>query len=139
MEAVQVHNDYPVYVLDLGKDETMYQTVDEIILYLKRMINDTPKASYIGSFDHYDHTTRIGGEIGDEIQAARLVVFCFGFKLPNPEVLAVRPRSIGVADMGNRFVISFLEAPVNPANETIEKWLTGLHHEGEIKLAAAAQ
>lgn len=29
---------------------------------------------------------------------------------PNPQVLAVRPRSIGVADMGGKFVVSFLEA-----------------------------
>lgn len=139
MECSQVHQDYPVFVLTLNKDETLYRTVDEIILYLKCKINDSPKAAYIGSFDHHEHTTRIGGEVAEDIRAARLAVFCFGYDLPAPEVLAVRPRSIGVADMGDRFVVSFLEAAVNPANETIEGWLTGLHHEGEIRLATAAQ
>jgi hypothetical protein len=41
-------------------------------------------------------------------------------------VLAVRPRAIGVADMGDRFVLSFMEAPMQPANEAMEAWVKGL-------------
>jgi len=54
------------------------------------------------------------------------VIFCFGFMLPGPQVLAVRPRAIGVADMGDRFVLSFMEAPMQPANEAMEAWVKGL-------------
>jgi hypothetical protein len=28
------------------------------------------------------------------------IIFCFGFAIPNPQVLAVRPRSVGIADLG---------------------------------------
>lgn len=70
--------------------------------------------AFIGVFDHYAHTQGIGGEIDPDIKAAVDVIFCFGFALPNPQVLAVRPRSIGVADLGDRFVVSFLEAPMPP-------------------------
>ena len=35
-------------------------------------------------------------------------------------------RSIGVADMGDRFVVSFLEAPMPFANDTMESWVKGL-------------
>ena len=54
--------------------------------------------------------------------AAVDVIFCFGFALPNPQILALRPRSIGIADMGDKFVISFMEAPMQPANLAMETW-----------------
>jgi hypothetical protein len=85
-----------------------------------------PKVQFIGVFDHYAHTKRIEGEINPDIKAAVDVIFCFGFALPNPQVLAVRPRSIGVADMGDKFVVSFMEAPMKPANEAMEGWARGL-------------
>lgn len=81
---------------------------------------------FIGIFDHYAHTQGIGGEIAAGIVGAVDVLFCFGFALPNPQVLAVRPRSIGVADMGDKFVASFLEAPMKPANEAMQAWVKDL-------------
>ena len=54
------------------------------------------------------------------------MIFCFGFALPNPQVLAMRPRSIGVADLGGKFVLSFMEAPMKPANEAMEALVKGL-------------
>ncbi len=47
-------------------------------------------------------------------------------RLPDLPVLAVRPRSIGVADLGDRFVISFMEAPMKPVNDAMEAWVRGL-------------
>ena len=49
-------------------------------------------------------------------------VFCFGFANPSVQMLAVRPSSIGIADMGDRFIISFMEAPMQPANQAMEAW-----------------
>jgi hypothetical protein len=100
--------------------------VDDVVAYLKAKIAENPKVQFIGVFDHYAHTKKIGGEIAPGIQAAVDVIFCFGFALPNPQVLAVRPRSIGVADMGSKFVLSFMEAPMKPANEAMEAWAKGL-------------
>jgi hypothetical protein len=49
--------------------------------------------------------------------------FCFGLEIPTPEVLAVRPRSIGVCETKNSFVINFLVAPNETANDTMKSFI----------------
>ena len=129
MKQVLLQEKYPVLVSEIGKNETRYRSVEEVVAYLKARISENPKVQFIGVFDHYAHTQNIGGEIAPEIRAAVDVIFCFGFALPNPQVLAVRPRSIGVADLGEKFVVSFLEAPMKPANEAMEAWVQGLREQ----------
>lgn len=114
---------YPIFTIEISKNESQYDTVDTIIAYLKEQIAADPVASFIGEFDHYAHTESINGEINPEIKGAKMVVFCFGQKLPKPEMLAARPRSIGVCDMGGHFVITFLEAPMPAINQVIEGWI----------------
>lgn len=126
MKQTLLQEKYPIFVAEIDKAETSCQSVDEVVAYLKDKIAANPKVQFIGVFDHYAHTKRIEGEINPEIKAAVDVIFCFGFALPNPQVLAVRPRSIGVADMGGKFVVSFMEAPMKPANEAMEAWAKGL-------------
>lgn len=128
MKQTLLQEKYPVYVAEVSKSETRYTTVDEVVDYYKAQIAANPKVKFIAVFDHYAHTSQIGGSIAPEIKAAAEVIFCFGIALPNPLVLAVRPRSIGIADVGDKFVISFLEAPMAPANEAMEAWTKGLHN-----------
>lgn len=127
MKQTLLQEKYPVFVAEIDKTETSCQNVDAVVSHLKDKIAAHPKVQFIGVFDHYAHTQRIEGEINPEIKAAVDVIFCFGFALPNPQVLAVRPRSIGVADMGDKFVVSFMEAPMKPANEAMEAWVKELH------------
>lgn len=117
---------YPLLVSEIAKNETACQTLDDMVAYFKAKIAENPKVQFIGVFDHYAHTLAIGGEIAPDIRGALNVIFCFGFALPNPQVLAVRPRAIGVADLGDKFVVSFMEAPMKPANEAMETWVKGL-------------
>jgi hypothetical protein len=117
---------YPVFVAEIGKEETVCQTVGEVADYLKTKIAENSKVQFISVFDHYAHTKNSGGEIAPDIQGAVNVILCFGFALPNPQALAVRPRSIGVADLGDKFVVSFLKSPMKPANETMEVWVKEL-------------
>ena len=126
MKQTLLQEKYPVFVAEIGKDETTCKRVEDVADYLKACIATKEKVVFIGVFDHYAHTRNIGGEIAEGIVGAVDVIFCFGFALPNPQVLAVRPRSIGVADLGDRFVVSFLEAPMKPANEAMEAWVKGL-------------
>ena len=91
-------------------------------------ITTRAKVQFIGVFDHYAHTSKIGGPIVEGMTAAVDIIFCFGFAIPNPQMLAVRPRSIGIADMGNKFVISFMEAPMQPANQAMEAWTLALRN-----------
>lgn len=130
MKQTLLQEKYPLFVAEIDKNETTCARVEDIVDHLKARIAEKDKVVFIGVFDHYAHTKNIGGEINPDIQAAVDVIFCFGFALPNPQVLAVRPRSIGVADMGDRFVVSFLEAPMKPANDAMEAWVKGLRNKG---------
>lgn len=40
--------------------------------------------------------------------------------------MAVRPRSIGVVEQADRFVISYLEAPMPLANQAMAAWMEGI-------------
>ena len=123
MKQITVMEKYPVFTLEIGKNETSYKNIDEIFTYLKEQIAAHPIATYIGEFDHYAHTSSLEvGEINPEIKDAKNLICCFGKVLPKPEILAVRPRAIGVAEMADSFVVSFLEAPNPEANAAMEKW-----------------
>ncbi len=122
MKQTLLQEKYPIYVAEIAKSETPYPSVEALVAYYRERIADNPKVQFIGVFDHFAHTTRIGGPIMDGMVAAVDVIFCFGFAIPNPQMLAVRPRSIGIADLGDKFVISFMEAPMQPANQAMEAW-----------------
>jgi hypothetical protein len=117
---------YPVFDMTLPKAETSCTSVDDIIAALKVRIDAHPKVAYIATFDHYAHTKSIGGTVAETIQDAKNIIFCFGMMLPNPHVLAVRPRAIGVADMGDSFHLTFLEPPMEMATKEMEVWCKAL-------------
>lgn len=114
---------YPIWTLEVDWNETECANINEVCNYFMNKVEEHPKAAQIGLFDHYDHTSNLpDGEIAPDIKAAKIVVFCFGPKIPTPEVLAVRPRGIGITDLGDKFVVSFLEAPAPNINEIMEGW-----------------
>ena len=118
---------YPIFEIEFDKNESKFSNLDEIIEYLKSKIDEHPVAVYIATFDHYAHTSSLKeGEIAPDIKEAKNIVFCFGKELPTPEVMAVRPRSIGVCDMGDSFTAVFMEAPNPQANEAMESWVKSL-------------
>jgi hypothetical protein len=117
---------YPVYTLELLKDEIEQKSLNDIIDYYKAKIENHPIAKFIATFDHYTHTKSIDGEINSEILDAQNIVFCFGPAIPNTKILAARPRSIGVAELKDRFVIEFLEAPKEQIHEIMEEWSKSL-------------
>jgi predicted Fe-Mo cluster-binding NifX family protein len=122
---------YPVYSLALEPGETSFRSVDEIIGYFKERIQAHRSACLIAEFDHFAHTSALPeGRIGEGIRAAKNLIFCFGIALPDPHVLAVRPRSIGVAETDEGFFITFMEAPMPVANSVMEDWATGLRSIG---------
>ncbi|MCB1737955.1 MAG: hypothetical protein KDI42_07510 [Gammaproteobacteria bacterium] len=123
MKQLMLQEKYPVFTLEIDKNETSLRDAEAMVEYLKAKISAHPVARLIADFDHYAHTQALeGGEIAEGIIAARNVVFCFGTHLPKPEMLAVRPRAIGIAEYADRFVVSFLEAPMPLANNAMEAW-----------------
>ena len=118
---------YPIFEIEYKKDELKFKSVDEIITALQVKIDAHPVLAFIAIFDQYKHTSSLeGSEINPNIKAAKNIVFCFGKELPTPEVLAVRPRSIGVCEMKDSFVVNFLEAPNEMANKTMEDFVKSL-------------
>jgi hypothetical protein len=127
MKEITVLEKYPVFTIEISKNETSYKSVDEVLRYLKNKVDAHPIATYIGEFDHYTHTSSLEeGKISEDIKNAKNIICCFGKILPKPEVLAVRPRSIGVAEMAKSFVVSFLEAPNKDANNAMVNWVEGI-------------
>ena len=118
---------YSTFSLEIEPGETRYRSVDEIIAYFRQCIEEHRTAHFIAEFDHHAHTRALPeGQIGDDILAAKLLIFCFGISLPDPAMLAVRPRSIGVAQTRKGFVITFLEPFMPVANAAMEDWAKGL-------------
>jgi hypothetical protein len=127
MKQTLLQEKYPVYTLELLKSETSMKDADAIIDYLRNCIEGHKIAKLISTFDHYAHTQALEeGEIADDILAAKHVVFCFGTHLKDAHVMAVRPRSIGVVEKPDRFVVTFLEAPMPLANSAMEGWVKAL-------------
>lgn len=118
---------YHIFEIEYKKDELEFINVDGIIEALKSKIIAHPVISFIAIFDQYAHTSSLdGGTISPNILSAKNIVFCFGKELPTPEVLAVRPRSIGVCELEDSYVINYLEAPNELANETMENFIKSL-------------
>lgn len=127
MEQYQQTGDFSIYSLDFDKKETSFGSAQEIVNRLKILIDDNKVSRFIGEFDHYSHTKGLDGGVMDEdIIDARNILFCFGKTLSKASLLAVRPRSIGVAEKVNGFTVSFVKMPMALADETIEKWIKSL-------------
>lgn len=117
---------YHIFEIVFSKEELSYNSVDEIITALKEKIDASDIIAYISTFNQYDHTVSIKGDINPSIKEAKNIIFCFGKEIPTPEVLAVRPRSIGVVELEDSFVVNFLEAPNEQANVAMENIVKSL-------------
>ena len=117
---------YPVYSLELLKDEMKISKTDEIVEYFQQMINKHPVAVFISVFDHFTHTKNLGGGIMDGLIDAKNIIFCFGQAIPDTRILAARPRSIGVCEFEDKIVIDFLEAPKEELHVVMEGWVKSL-------------
>ncbi len=117
---------YPIYSLELLKSEVQQKSVEEIIEYFKVKIEAHPIAKFIAIFDHYTHTKNLDGTIVDGLLDAQNIIFCFGAAIPNTKILAARPRSIGVCEFEDKFIIEFIEAPKEELSQVMENWSKGL-------------
>lgn len=127
MKQVLLQEKFPIFKLEIDKSETEVNSAQDLVNHFKQIIDEHNVTRFIGEFDHYSHTKGLeGGKIANNIIDARNVVFCFGSKLPKAEMLAVRPRSIGIAETKTGFMILFMEAPMALANDTMEAWVKGV-------------
>jgi len=117
------HEKLAICTFEFDNSETRFQSVGEIVDYLRTCIEAEPLARFIAVFDHYAHTRSLpNGVIAEGIRAATNLVLCFGITLPDPQALALRPRSIGVCELDDQYVLTFAEAPMPVANLAMERW-----------------
>jgi len=114
---------YPVYKKEILKSESKYKNIDEYIEAIKEKIENDPIATFIWVFDHLEHTKKLEGKIPEWMIQWKIILFCFWQNIPNPQAMAVRPRNIAIAEFEDKFVISFLEAPVEKANTKKISWI----------------
>ncbi|WP_421716694.1 DUF6858 family protein [Arcobacter arenosus] len=117
---------YHIFEIEFSKDELKFKNVNEILAALKDKIDAHPVIAYISTFDQFSQTKRVDGVIREDIKDAKNIIFCFGKEIPTPEVLAVRPRAIGVCELEDSFVVNFLEAPNEQANIIMEEMIKSL-------------
>jgi uncharacterized protein DUF6858 len=130
MEKINYKEMYPVYVQEIAIEDLKIENMDEICQFFINEVNTHPFAKYIGVFDHYTHTENIdAGEMATNIKNAKNVLFCFGKKLPDPKMLSVRPRSIGICETDLHYVISFLEAPNAALTDIMVSWVKEMVHQ----------
>ncbi len=127
MKTCLAQETYAVFTLEIEKGETDCRSIDDVIEYFKARIEEHPLACLVAVFDHLAHTRGLRqGRVSEDILSARSVVLCFGITLPEARAMAARPRVIGICELPDRFVVTFLEAPMPVANTTMEGWALGL-------------
>lgn len=117
---------YPVYSIELMKNELKISTTKEIVEFFKAKIEAHPIAKFIAIFDHYSHTKALDGQMVEGLLDAQNIVFCFGQAIPNTKMLAVRPRSIGVCEFADKFVVDFMEPPKEELYGVMQGWVKDL-------------
>ncbi len=122
MEKVIVMEKYPIRTKSIYKKDVKYKNLDEIALYLKQRIDEHKSAQFIAVFNNYDHTKSLDGEINEDIKDARSVIFCFGRSIKMTKVVALRPRSIAICELEDKFTLEFVEAPNPDASDFMEAW-----------------
>ena len=130
MQQVVKEIGLPVFSLQIDTAECRFKSIEEIVAYFEAEISGHKAARFIATFDHLKHTSELPeGQVAEGIVAAYNLVFCFGFSLQDPEQLATRPRSIGICQMDDRIIVSFIEAPMPVANALMEQWAKSLVNE----------
>ena len=124
---------YPFWVEEIAKADTCCCDVDEIAAVLQRCICRHGEAVFIAVFDHYGLNLRLGESLPFAMQDAKAILFCPNTNLLTPARLALCPCTIGVADMGNRFVISFPDMTSVFHMETLFEWVEALRAADNLK------
>lgn len=123
MEKINLMDKYPVYTKEILKTNTKIKNTDEFISILKEKIKNDKMVKYIATFDHFAHTQDLDWKIIKWMIAWKILIFCFWHEISNPLALAVRPRNIAIAEFEDKFVVSFLEAPKEKANDKKISWI----------------
>ena len=127
MNRIQLLDKYPVFVEEIAKSDTDCAGVDDVVARLHAKVQAHAGASEIAVFDHLAHVrAQADGKVAEGIRASKHLLFCLSNAIPNALICAVRPRAVSIVETDDRFVISWLEAPVEAPNQVIAGWVESL-------------
>ena len=115
---------YPIMKTEFKKSELKdWVKLDDIINAFVEKI--TQKAKLINIFDHYTWSkeTNPEADIYDWIIWAKNIVFCGWVDISVPEMLAIKPRSISIAEFEDKFFITMLQVPKPEKVKKFEKMI----------------
>jgi hypothetical protein len=113
---------FPIFERKILKNETSHKSAKEIIAFLKSKMAANPVVIVIGEFDHAAHTAKVG-QMNPLMKDVQQIIFCFGPAIPNDDIVAVRPRAIGVIEYDEYFIVNFGEAPAPMPNDAMTNWV----------------
>jgi len=116
---------FPIFERKIQKSETSHKNAKEIIAYLKSKMSENPVVIHIGDFDHAAHTKNVG-QMNPAMIDVQQTIFCFGPAIPNDDIVAVRPRAIGVIEYEDYFIVNFGEAPSPMPNQAMIAWVESI-------------
>jgi hypothetical protein len=125
MEQKIAFGKFPIYERKIAKSETSHADAKAIIEYLKGKMAENPMVKHIGDFDHAAHTKNVG-QMNPDMLDVQQTVFCFGPAIPNDDIVAVRPRAIGVIEYAEYFIVNFGEAPAPMPNQAMIAWVESI-------------
>ncbi len=123
MQAKQFKDKYPIWEKTFSKQTCRFKSTEEFLNYFQVKIETHDRAVFIARFDHFKHTKTVDGTIANNITDAQNIIFCFGWEIPSADPIAVRPRSIGITEQQDNFVVNFMEAPNPVAQEIMINWV----------------
>lgn len=130
MQQALLREDDPVCTIELEKSKMRHANMDALLAALKARVDAHPTAAYIATVDQESNLdARARQNAAVDYVASKLMVFSFEVDMPNPGVLVVRPRTVGVTEFADRFVINFIVVPTSMANDPMEDWVHALRDE----------
>jgi hypothetical protein len=126
MKKMLFKEKYPIYTLEIFKNEIKHKNIDDVIGFLKSKIGAHPVGVFIAIFDHMAHSKAFNGETVEGMINARNIIFCIGKNIPSSKVMSLKPRSIGISEFEDKFEFGMLEVPNEENQATIESWIKEL-------------
>lgn len=112
----------PEFVAEIDKCETTC-TVNDVVAYLRERMPGDQKLSFVTVCSPSDMSPPAGRAQTGVEQAP---LFCFGLTFADARLPVGQRRAVGVADLGDRFLVGLAETASMPADRAMGSWLKRL-------------